>query len=245
MVEERLRPYDKSCLNEGQSKSPFNPTLIFDEGWLLRSLMQRWKVAPSASALPFLPFPADATIYSKGKFCPPFVPRYRGDQLAEAHTRANGIVGGFSIRGTKTGIEVHADCGYLKVFQAKAYNLIADEATHAPGYDQLSRTVACVINSLLRAGCPLSCDAHIVVLYPADNGKIHSENYSKDYLETKIAMRIEQYGLDPATPFALGWGAVLDPMRLSFVTWESALEESGNQRLMRFYTLCKHFNGRR
>ena len=119
MIDELLQIYEESRLNQGQPESLFNPTLIFNEGWLLRGVLRQWKLAPGKSCLPFLPFPADAKIYSEGQLYSPFAPRQRGDKLAEAHTHVDGIVGHFSIGATKSGIEVDAGCRYLAVFEAK------------------------------------------------------------------------------------------------------------------------------
>lgn len=205
-------------------------------------MLRQWKLAPGTSHLPFLPFPTGATIYSEGQLYTPFAPRKHGDQLAEAHTHADGIAGDFSIGATKSGIEVHADCRYLALFEAKLYSRIAGGTSHAPGYDQVSRTMACVINTLLRGGCPGPYAAHVVVLYPADNVGINPATFAKPYLEHQIAKRVLDFGLDPTGVFARGWRAVLDTVQLSFVTWEDVLAEIGGDKIEKFYDLCQRFN---
>jgi len=242
VIAELLRIYDESRLNHGKPECLFNPTLIFNEGWLLRAVLRQWKLTPDKSRLPFLPFPAETKVYSEGQMYSPFAPRQRGDKLAEAHTHVDGIVGDFSIGATKSGIEVSADCRYLVVFEAKLYSPIAGGISNAPGYDQVSRTVGCVINSLLRAGCPGPCSAHLVVLYPTDHAGINPARYNKSYLEHQIAARVESFGLAPSSAFARGWRAALDTVRLSFVTWEDVLAEIGNDPLNQFYQYCRRFN---
>jgi len=244
MIEELLRIYEESRLNQGKPESLFNPTLIFNEGWLLRAVLRQWKLAPGASSLPFLPFPAGTKIYSEGQLYSPFVPRRRGDQQAEAHTHVDGIAGDFSIGATKSGIEVDAGCRYLAIFEAKLYSSIAGGIRHSPDYDQVSRTVACVIHALLRAGCSGSCAAHVVVLHPADHAGIDPARYSKLHLEQQIALRVQVYGLPPTDAFARGWRAALETVQLSFVTWEDSLAEIGDDQLDQFYRLCQRFNHR-
>ncbi len=244
MIDELLRIYEESRLNREQPESIFNPTLIFNEGWLLRAVLRQWKLAPGKSCLPFLPFPAEAKVYSEGQLFSPFAPRQRGDKLAEAHTHADGIVGDFSIGATKSGIEVHPDCRYLAVFEAKLYSPLAGSISHAPGYDQVSRTVGCVINSLLRAGCPGPYAAHVVVLHPADHSNVNPRRYSNAYLEQQIAARVENFGLPPTSTFARSWRATLDTVQLWFVTWEEALAEIGSDELDQFYQQCRRFNHR-
>lgn len=244
MIDELLRIYDESRLNQGQPESLFSPTLIFNEGWLLRGVLRQWKLAPGKSHLPFLPFPSDAKIYSEGQLYSPFAPRQRGDKLAEAHTHVDGIVGHFSIGATKSGIEVDADCRYLAVFEAKLYSPIAGGISNAPGYDQVSRTIGCVINSLLRAGCPDPYAAHVVVLYPADHTGIAPARYNTSYLEHQIAARVEGFGLPASSAFARGWRATLEAVQLTFVTWEEVLAGIGNDQLDQFYQYCRRFNRR-
>lgn len=67
MIDELLHIYEESRLNRGQPESLFNPTLIFNEDWLLRAVLQQWKLAPGKTRGPFLPFPLDAKMYSEGQ----------------------------------------------------------------------------------------------------------------------------------------------------------------------------------
>ncbi len=223
----------------------FNPTLIFNEGWLLRALLRQWKLMACKSRLPFLPFPADATVYSEGQLYSPFAPRRRGDTLAEAHTHVDGIVGDFAIGTTKSGIEVDADCRYLAVFEAKLYSPIAAGISNSPGYDQVSRTAACLIDSLLRAQCSSPYSAYLVVLHPTDHAGINAARYSEAYSERQIAERIEGFGLSPTSTFGQGWRAGLDTPQRSFVTREDALSKISDDRLGKFYLLCRRFNRQR
>ena len=239
MIEELLHIYEESLLNRGQPASLFNPTLIFNEGWLLRAVLREWKLHPGKSRLPFLPFPTDAKVYSEGQLYSPFAPRQRGDRLAEAHTHVDGIVGDFAIGATKSGIEVDADCRYLAVFEAKLASPIAGGTRNAPGYDQVTRIVGCLINSLLRAGCADPRSVHVVVLYPAGHRGITPAIYSKSYLERQLAARVEGFGLSPTAAFARGWRALLEAVQLTFVTWEEALAEIGNDPLHQFYKHCR------
>ncbi len=242
MIDELLHIYEESRLNQGQPESIFNPTLIFNEGWLLRAVLRQWKLAPGKSHLPFLPFPADAKVYSEGQLYSPFAPRQRGDGLAEAHTHADGIVGDFSIGATKSGIEVHPDCRYLAVFEAKLYSPLAGGISHAPGYDQVSRTVGCVINSLLRSGCPGPYAAHVVVLHPADHSNVNPGRYSSAYLERQIAARVEGFGLAHGELAQLAGHSGCCQALVCHLGRGAA--EIGSDQLDQFYQQCRRFNRR-
>ena len=49
-----LEIYQESRLNAGTPACLFAETLIFNEGWLLRSVLQAWKVGGARRGLPFL-----------------------------------------------------------------------------------------------------------------------------------------------------------------------------------------------
>ena len=116
MWEHLIELYERSRLNAGQPECLFAETLIFNEGWLLRSVLQAWKANSTDSRLPFLPFPAEATVYSEGQLRTPFKARCQGDPRAETHPRVDGIAGHFSIAdGTKSGIELAPGCPPLPV----------------------------------------------------------------------------------------------------------------------------------
>ena len=111
--------YEQSRLNAGQPECLFAETLIFNEGWLLRSALKawkEWKTSARRSQFAFLPFPPDARIYSEGQLRTPFKARCQHDPRAESHTRVDGVAGHFSIAdGTKSGIELAPGCPPLPV----------------------------------------------------------------------------------------------------------------------------------
>lgn len=112
--------YGESRLNPGHPECLFAETLIFNEGWLLRSVLKAWKTSAPSARLPFQFFPADAKVYSEGQLRTPFKAWFRGDPEAETHTCVDGIAGNFSVAaGTKTGIELDPGCRYVAAFEAR------------------------------------------------------------------------------------------------------------------------------
>jgi hypothetical protein len=245
-----LQIYEESCLNEGEPECLFAETEIFSEGWLLRSVLKEWKTGSVGSRLPFLPFPADARVYSEGQLFTPFKARRRGDPKAETNTRIDGIAGYFSIaEGTKSGIKLAPGCRYIAAFEAKLYSPIGKGTKKAPEYDQVSRTAACLIHDLLEAEPKEGFDAHIVVLYPEDNQAIQPESFDKVQIRERIRQRLAEYRkAGRYTPeirrFEDRWAWAFERLpEPHFVTWEDALDEIGDGELDRFYDLCKEFNG--
>jgi hypothetical protein len=241
-----LEIYEESRINKGSPECLFAETLIFNEGWLLRSVLKEWKTGSPSSTFPFLPFPSDVKVYSEGQLRSPFKPRFQGDLQAESHTHVDGIAGHFSIAsGTKSGIELAPDCRYIAVFEAKIYSPLSRGVTHAPEYDQVSRTAACLIHALLESEVGTDCAAHVVVLCPEDNPDIDF-GHSKSEIRKPIRERLEGYKAEGGSTselerFEAGWEAVLEQLHVDFETWEEVLSEIGAEGLMRFYGLCKQF----
>jgi len=246
-LQELLKIYQSGLVNKEAPECLFAETLIFNEGWLLRSVLKEWLTGPRRSQFRFLPFPDGARLYSEGQLRTPFKARYRGDPQAESHTHVDGIVGDFSIVGTKSGIGLNPDFRYIAVFEAKLYSPIAKGTKNAPCYDQISRTTACVINAVLEAGAMPGYSAHLAVLYLEDNCHIDPEMYSTAGIENQIAKRLQAYteaggADDTLTRFVAGWRDVLKNLQVWFVPWEDVLAEIGCKELNQFCDLCKRFN---
>ena len=246
MLKELLGLYEAGLINRDTPKCLFPETLIFNEGWLLRSVLKEWRAGSGSQGLGFLPFPPGVTAYSEGQLRTPFKARYRGDKLAESHTRVDGIVGDFSITGTKSGIKLKPDLRYIAVFEAKLYAPIGRGVTNAPWYDQVSRTAACLINSILLAGTKDDYSAHLVVVRAKDNRYIDPAAYSKSHIEQTIASRLEPFTAaedrsDTIERFAAGWKEVLHKLKVHFLAWEEVVADIGDPELSRFYDLCKQF----
>ena len=123
---------------------------------------------------------------------------------------------------------------------------IAKGVKNAPKHDQVSRTAACLIHSLLQAEPRDGFEAHVVVLYPEDNLDIKPKEYKKVHLRKRIAQRLTEYNEagDP-TPeilrFEAGWEEMFELVAVHFTTWEEVLDEIEDEGLNRFYDLCKQF----
>lgn len=247
MIAELIKIYQDSLINAESPACTFAPTEVFNEGWLLRAVLQEWKICSNAGPFSFLPFPQDVRIYSEGQLYTPFGARYRGDKQAESHTHADGIVGHFSIPDTKSGIVLHHNFSYFAVFEAKLSSGLAGRTSNAPGYDQVTRNIACMINMILQSGRAEGYAANFIVLYPRTNRFVIPAQYSKAAVADQVGRRIAMYesgaeGRRSASPFALRWKQVLDRLCISFVTWEDVLAALANDELRRFYELCVRFN---
>jgi hypothetical protein len=241
MLNELLALYDAGLVNRDEPKSMFPGTEIFNERWLLRLVLKKWLDGSGGCKFGFLPFPEDARAYSEGQLYTPF----RGGAHRERNTHVDGIVGDFSIPDTKSGIRLNSGMSYITAFESKLYSALSPGVRYAPAYDQLSRTVACLINSILRADPKPGYVAHVVVVRAKDNRYINPDDYKPDRLERTIADRLSTFAAngersDAIEKFAAGWKKVLGKLEFHFLTWEEVVADLGDDRLSRFYDRCKH-----
>ncbi len=246
MPRKLLEVYNAGLLNQDRPQCLFPETLLFNEGWLLRAVLMAWKARGSESRFGFLPFPEDTKLYSEGQLYTPFKARSRGDKQAESHTHVDGIVGHFSIGSTKSGIVLEQGFKYIAAFEAKMYSPLSSGTANAPTYDQVSRTAACLINSVLQARQADGYAAHLVILYPEDNRRVDATQHEAHIIEERIAARIQAYlgdgGADELfKQFAEGWKDALRKLQVWFLTWEEVLAEIGDDELNQFYEMCKRF----
>src|SRR4051812_9976862 len=148
MITERIKTMLGAC---EVGRPTFPPSVLFNETWLLRVVLD-WFAGHGGDRYPMSPWPG-ARWFSEAWLPSAFLPRYRGDRLAEARTHADGVVGHFEIGGPGTaGPTLSGDARQLVVLEAKLLNRLSAGVKNAPYYDQAARTVACVAEVLRRAG---------------------------------------------------------------------------------------------
>ena len=242
MLKELLDVYEAGLINRDTPKCLFPETLIFNEGWLLRSVLKRWLAESEGSEFGFLPFPQGVAAYSEGQLYTPF----GAGPLYERNTHVDSIVGDFSITDTKSGIVLNPQLRYVAAIEAKIFGRISRGVKNAPDYDQVSRTAACLINSVLRARPQTTYSAHLALVYAEDNPYIDRAEYGRDYIQRTIADRLEPFTATEERShtierFAAGWKKVLERLEVHFLTWEEVVADIGDDQLSRFYGQCKDF----
>jgi len=216
---------------------------------LLRGILEKWRGWRSQSKFPFLPFPKGVKIYSEAQLYTPFKKRARNDREGESNTHVDGIVGNFSISNSKSGIALDKDFKYLAVFEAKMYSGLSSETKNVKNYSQVSRTIACIINSAIMTGKSGDNNAiYYIVIYPNDNNKIEPTKYTEEFIENQIEERIEGYKQKESVKhennyFEIQWKGILKCINMQFITWEDILNEIRDQDIKKFYEFCKEFNG--
>ncbi len=127
----------------------FPPTLFYNEGWLLRLVLD-WFSHHRDIDHP-LAFAVGARWYSEALLPSQFFARKRGDDLAEGWTHADGVVGHVVIGDAALAdTTLTPNATQLLVIEAKLFSRLSPRVTHAVGYDQAARNAACIAEVLCR-----------------------------------------------------------------------------------------------
>ena len=248
MITDRI----KAMLDECEAGNPpFPPNELFNEGWLLRIVID-WFERQGGDRYPLSVLPG-ARWFSEAWLPSAFMPRYRGDRLAESRTHADGVIGHFTIGDPGTaGLTLQPDAGQLVVIEAKLFNRLSAGVKNAPYFDQAARSVGCVAETLRRAGRdPESMDdlAFLVIAPQAriDDG-IFAWDTSADAIRRKVRRRAEDYAGERDTWLRDWFEPTLRRIDIRCLSWEDVIDavafhhpESG-QLIDSFYGECLRFN---
>jgi hypothetical protein len=254
-LQDRVLPLVSKLLGSSGSAEPhLPPTFLYNEGWLLRLVL-----SAASSGIPCLPFRFEnrAGWFSEALLDSAFLPRYRGDHLAETWTHADGVVGHFSFRpNRKGGLSLDNSGSQFVVLEAKVFSPLSRGTTRAPEFDQAARNVACMAETLRRCGRPMgqwTC-LGFYILAPKvqiDAGLFNTE-VSKESIRKKIASRIKAYEpCEHLNDWNQEWvSLLLDRIHIECLDWESIIDIiQGHDRdlgegLGYFYDLTLDYNRR-
>jgi len=248
MLPERLHALLDGC---GGDSSPLTPTLLYNEGWLLRLVLD-WLARNEAAGHP-LAFPPRARWYSEALLPTPFAARKRRDHLAEARTHADGVIGHFIIGITGKGdLSLAPDGTWLVVLEAKLGSPLSTGTVHAHHYDQAARSVACMAEVLRRAGRPPVSMSHLAFYVIAPASRVSSRllaALAPNSIRGRIEERVSEYGGDKDEWLEQWLIPTVGRVQVEVLSWEDTLAaiaqrdpESG-QALAGFYESCLRHSG--
>lgn len=140
---------------EREDEARFPPTDLFNEGWMLRLILDAFERL-NIRQHP-LSFDANARWYSEARLGSRFQAQRRDDELAEGFTNADGVVGHFDFRATTTaGLTLRPDAAQFVVLEAKMFSNLSRSTKNAPNFNQAARNVACMAAALADTGRPVS-----------------------------------------------------------------------------------------
>jgi len=248
VITERIKTLLEACEAE---QPTFPPTVLFNENWLLRVALD-WFAQHGGDRYPLSPLPG-ARWFSEAWLPSAFLPRYRGDRLAESRTHADGVVGQFVIGDPGTaGLTLVADATQFVVLEGKLFNRLSAGVKNAPYYDQAARSVACVAETLRRAGREPDGvnDLAFVIVAPRariDDG-VFVWDASPDAIRRKVCRRVEDYAGERDAWFRDWFEPTLRRIDVRCLSWEDVIDaiafhspEAG-QVIDSFYGKCLVFN---
>jgi hypothetical protein len=233
----------------GTDTSVMPPTELYNEGWMLRLLLDWFdKHRGHHHALSFEP---GAVWYSEALLPSKFLHTFRGDPLAESFTHADGVIGHFrvqsGVRGDATLTEYPTQ---FVVAEAKLGSPLSVGTKNAPFYDQAARNVACMAHMLASVGMPATSMKRLafLVLAPEAQAKsgIFADLLTKESIHAKVSQRVAAYSGKHDVWLEQVFNPFLERIDIACLTWEQVLSEipasADNSYLAAFYAQCLRFN---
>jgi hypothetical protein len=250
MIIERIKTMLEAC---EAGRPAFPPTVLFNENWLLRLVID-WFAGHGGDRYPLSPR-AGARWFSEAWLPSAFLPRYRGDRLAESRTHADGVIGHFTIGDPGTaGLALRPEATQLVVLEGKLFNRLSAGVKNAPYFDQAARTVACMAEVLRRAGRDPNQVDDLAFLIVAPQARIDDGAFawdaSHDAIRRKVRRRVEDYAGERDAWLHDWFEPTLRRLEIRCLGWEELIEAIAfhspvtGQFLDSFYGRCLHFNRR-
>ena len=229
----------------------FPPTLLFEEGWMLR-LVLNWFSTNETDGHD-LSFDEDAEWFSEAHLPSTFLPRKRGDKHSEGYTHADGAIGHFRIGSTgQADLSLLQNATQFKVVEAKMFSKLSRGTTHAPRYNQAARNVGCIAEILRLADREPSEMRSIgfYVLAPREQIEqgVFKRQMTHSSIEETVKERVDNYD-KPKTDWYDTWFLpTLRHIDLKCISWEDVAEyilsrdPTFGESLSEFYSHCLRFN---
>lgn len=229
----------------------FPPTLLFEEGWMLRLVLD-WFAANRTVDHP-LAFDAAADWFSEAILKSTFLRRYEGDPYAEGYTYADGAIGHFRIGGTGlASLSLSSDATMLKVTEAKMFSALSPGTKRAKGYNQAARNVACMAETIRVSGQDPAAmsDLGFFVLAPKQQieRQVFDDAMNTPSIEAVVRHRIDTYDAPKKAWFEESFLPTLHRMRLACLGWEDIVgfiadHDAGfGADLAAYYAACLTYN---
>ena len=191
--------------------------------------------------------------YSEALLPSAFLPRWKGDPLAESWTHADGAIGQFRIgQQGKTDLSLLPDAEQFVVLEAKLFSRLASGVTNAKYFDQAARNVACIAEVLKRAeqDPPSLSRLGFYVVAPLsqiDAGVFVAE-MDRDSIREKVGRRVAEYDKAREQWYREWFEPTLGRIDIALISWEELMQvirqhdPSSGGAFEEFYSHCLRFN---
>ena len=231
------------------------PTELYNEGWLLRLVLDWFENENPFSHQHELAFDTDARWNSEILLPSQFLARYQKDKLAESHTNADGVIGHFEIGNKGKGdINLNDNACQFKVLEAKIFSKLSSGVSNASYYNQAARNVACMAEVISRKGIGSGNLDDIGFYVLAPESQIEKKSsfgryISKKHIEDTVLRRVEEYGNKNKVEWYNNWFLpLLESMDIKCISWEKVInfinkkDDSAGNELEEFYCKCLKYN---
>jgi hypothetical protein len=229
----------------------FRPAELYNESWLIKLVLHQ------ASGIEYDGFPlgflSESTWFSEALLPTIFKARYRGDNLAESRTNADGVIGHFLIGAkAKADFELVPGAKQFTVVEAKVGSPLSSGTSNAPYFDQAARNVACMAEVLARSNIsPMTMERlDFIMLAPQhsiEKGTFDEEIHPSS-IRSKVKKRVAEYDGQLDEWFTKHFEPTMTRIQLLSLSWESAIEwvcekkPEVKEQFVNFYRRCLEFN---
>jgi hypothetical protein len=250
MIVDRVKSLLERC---GTPDTVLPPTDLYNEGWMLRLVLDWLHRNRHKNDGICLPFPDGAEWYSEALLPSAFFARSQGDKLAESRTHADGVIGDFSIGDNGKGdLALRTDARCFVVVEAKMFSKLSPGVTNARYYNQAARNVACIAELVGLAGLLPDDFGTLGFFVVAPQSQIEdgifSEYMTRDSIMETVARRVAEYGGEKDDWRDRRFIPVAKRASIKTVSWEeiisgiSGLDAPFGAELEAFYANCLRFN---
>lgn len=248
MVMTRICAMLESCTEDS---CPFPPTALYNEGWLLRLVID-WFSMNDVQDHP-LAFPRKARWYSEALLPSAFLAQRKGDRLAESRTHADGAIGHFEIgKVGKADLSLLPDAEHLVVLEGKMFGRLASGVTNAKYYDQAARTVACVAEVLRRADRRPMALSRLGFYVLAPQSQIDAQTFGqemdRDSIRQKVKRRVAEYAGARDQWYTDWFQPTFQRIESGVLSWDDLIGTIGEhdsasaRSIDEFYQRCVRYN---
>ncbi len=233
----------------GTKTAVLPPTALYNEGWLLRLVLD-WFERKCTEKHTFAIQPG-ARWFSEALLPSRFLPTRRGDPLAESFTHADGVLGHFDISpGERGEVTVRGDAKQFIVIEAKLGSRLSKGVKNSENYGQAARNVACIAHAIhvagLRPNTLHSLGFYVVAPEQQIRSGVFEDFVTKERISSQVKARVCQYEGKHDSWFKKSFLPTLASMEVKLLSWESIIayieERDPNFGLYQFYGKCLEFN---
>jgi hypothetical protein len=229
------------------AESHLPPTTLYNEGWMLRLVLDWCSTHPnSVAAFPFLP---GARWYSEA-----LLPSRFGGRGAhrEGFTHADAVIGHFRFRaGGRGDIELSPRARQLSVVEAKMGSPLSAGTSNAKTYNQAARNVACMAHIIAQGDGSATLERlSFTVVAPEQriSERVFEAHLTADSLLETVRVRSVMFDGVHDAWFHEQFSVILPRIVVETVSWESvvasitALDSDAGLSFGEFLERCLRYN---